>query len=168
MSAAVMGPSLTLQEVIDNSGLSRATIYRAMARGKFPRPVPCGKRRKKWRQSDIETWLRNPEGFRAPVSPPVRCVGAHRPRSASATRSTLEAPMSANLEARFFDTGEAARYLSLGKSTLAKHRCYGTGPVYQKFGRRVLYRTADLDAWAATKRRQSTSDDGRHHIAMSC
>ena len=40
---------------------------------------------------------------------------------------------------RFFDTAEAARYLSRGKSTFAKHRCYGTGPVYQKIGRRVLY-----------------------------
>lgn len=59
---------------------------------------------------------------------------------------------------RFFDTVEAARYLSLGKSTLAKHRCYGTGPVYQKFGRRVLYCAEDLDDWAATMRRTSTSD----------
>jgi hypothetical protein len=58
----------------------------------------------------------------------------------------------------FFNTSEAARYLSLGKSTLAKHRCYGTGPVYQKFGRRVLYRAADLDEWAAGTRRSSTSD----------
>lgn len=59
---------------------------------------------------------------------------------------------------RFMDTVEAARYLSLGKSTLAKHRCYGTGPVYQKMGKRVLYCAADLDAWAATTRRTSTSD----------
>ena len=60
--------------------------------------------------------------------------------------------------APYFDTVEAARYLSLGKSTLAKHRCYGTGPVYQKIGRRVLYCASDLDAWAASTRRRSTSD----------
>lgn len=59
---------------------------------------------------------------------------------------------------RFFDTVEAARYLSLGKSTLAKHRCYGTGPIYQKIGRRVLYCAEDLDAWAAATRRSSTSE----------
>lgn len=62
-------------------------------------------------------------------------------------------------DGRYLDTGEAARYLSLGRSTLAKHRCYGTGPVYQKLGRRVIYRASDLDAWAASYRRKSTSDD---------
>ncbi|MBL9070510.1 MAG: helix-turn-helix domain-containing protein [Sphingopyxis sp.] len=68
---------------------------------------------------------------------------------------------------QYFDTDEAARYLSLGKSTLAKHRCYGTGPTYQKIGRRVLYRAADLDAWAATKRRTSTSQiTGRADAAV--
>jgi excisionase family DNA binding protein len=43
---------------------------------------------------------------------------------------------------------EAAAYLRLSKSTLAKMRLSGTGPRYQKFGRAVRYRRRDLDAWA--------------------
>ena len=31
--------------------------------------------------------------------------------------------------------------------TLAQWRCHGTGPCYVRFGHRVLYRGADLNAW---------------------
>ncbi len=43
-------------------------------------------------------------------------------------------------------------------STLAKWRLAGTGPVYSKAGRIVLYGKRDLDAWLASRRRRSTSD----------
>lgn len=53
---------------------------------------------------------------------------------------------------------QVARRLGLSISTLAKMRLYGTGPVYAKLGRRVVYRTEDLEDWIANNRFQSTSE----------
>jgi len=52
----------------------------------------------------------------------------------------------------------AADYLGIAESTLAKMRVYGTGPIYAKAGRAVLYERVDLDAWIAEHKRKSTSD----------
>lgn len=38
------------------SGLSRATIYRLIKSGKFPRPLSIGTGSVRWRQSDIIAW----------------------------------------------------------------------------------------------------------------
>lgn len=38
------------------SGLSRATIYRLMKAGKFPRPLSIGTGSVRWRQSDVIAW----------------------------------------------------------------------------------------------------------------
>jgi len=38
------------------SGLSRATIYRLIKAGKFPRPLPIGTGSVRWRQSDVIAW----------------------------------------------------------------------------------------------------------------
>lgn len=166
MSVAEAGPVLTMQDALFRSGLSRATIYREIARGKFPRPVPRRGRRKGWRLSEFEKMAPRSCGISRLDPAAGEAFDAHW--FGLGTGSTLEALMSGpNLESRYFDTGEAARYLSIGKSTLAKHRCYGTGPIYQKFGRRVLYRAADLDVWAATKRRRSTSDDNGCRVAVT-
>lgn len=56
---------------------------------------------------------------------------------------------------------KAAEYVGLSKSTLDKFRCYGTGPVYFKLGRAVVYRTADLDDWVAEHRIKQANDDNR-------
>jgi hypothetical protein len=60
----------------------------------------------------------------------------------------------------FLDTTEAAHYLRLSRSCLAKWRCQGGvhHPVYHLCGRKILYAVADLDAWLASRRRRSTSD----------
>ena len=56
---------------------------------------------------------------------------------------------------------EAARYVGLSPSTLAKMRLRGDGPIYSKAGPRiVIYDKADLDAWLNQRRRSSTSDPG--------
>ncbi|WP_395443823.1 helix-turn-helix transcriptional regulator [Caulobacter sp. UC70_42] len=60
---------------------------------------------------------------------------------------------------------EAAKILRLTVSTLAKHRVYGTGPLYRKNGGRVVYALADLQAWSRRGLRRSTSD--RDAVAMS-
>lgn len=53
---------------------------------------------------------------------------------------------------------EAADYLRLAKSTLAKLRCIGGGPPYVQLGRRIAYRRADLDAWLAKRVAKNTTD----------
>ncbi|MBL0648415.1 helix-turn-helix transcriptional regulator [Aeromonas caviae] len=51
---------LSLAEVIECCTISRATIYRLMAQGNFPRSVqPKGCRRVVWRSSDIQAWMSN-------------------------------------------------------------------------------------------------------------
>ncbi|MEZ5669891.1 MAG: helix-turn-helix domain-containing protein [Alphaproteobacteria bacterium] len=56
---------------------------------------------------------------------------------------------------------EAAAFIGLSTSTLAKLRLYGGGPVFCKLGRRVVYRQSDLEDWLAQRVRRSTSDQGR-------
>jgi predicted DNA-binding transcriptional regulator AlpA len=56
---------------------------------------------------------------------------------------------------------EASAYIGLSVSTLNKLRVFGGGPVFLKLGRRVAYNIADLDAWLDSKRRASTSDNGK-------
>jgi hypothetical protein len=70
---------------------------------------------------------------------------------------------------RRLDRKEAAQFLTTrgyrtAHATLAKLACIGGGPVFQSFGRKPLYREADLLAWAQAKTtgpRRSTSDPGR-------
>ena len=65
-----------------------------------------------------------------------------------------------NEDRHYLSTREAADYLGLSSRTLDRYRVSGEGPVFHRFGGRVRYLRADLDAWAATRRRASTSDDG--------
>ncbi len=53
---------------------------------------------------------------------------------------------------------EAAAYMRLSPRTLERHRVEGTGSLFVKLGRRVLYRRLDLDAWAASRTFGSTSE----------
>ena len=62
---------------------------------------------------------------------------------------------------RFVRTHDAAAFLGLSGRTLEKHRCTGTGPVFRKLGGRVVYAIEDLEAWAAERARNSTSDPGQ-------
>ena len=53
---------------------------------------------------------------------------------------------------------EAATYIGLSESTLAKRRLYGQPPAFLILGGRAIgYAVDDLDAWLKTCRRQSTS-----------
>ena len=60
-----------------------------------------------------------------------------------------------------YNTTEAASYLRLSRSCLAKWRCSGGGPEYILAGRKVLYAQVVLDAWLASRRRRNTSDTGK-------
>ena len=57
---------------------------------------------------------------------------------------------------RFLNRREAAAYcrhrgVPAAPSTFAKYATVGGGPQFMKFGRRVLYTAAALDAWIASK-----------------
>jgi len=61
---------------------------------------------------------------------------------------------------RYLTNEEAAMFLRLSPRTLEKHRVLGGGPRFRKFGRRVLYAMADLEAWADSRTFEMTSDPG--------
>jgi hypothetical protein len=63
-----------------------------------------------------------------------------------------------NLDPKFLasldvmDAAEAAAYLRISTSTLAKFRMYGGGPIHIKQStRKTLYRKTDLDAWLSSR-----------------
>lgn len=53
---------------------------------------------------------------------------------------------------------QTAIALGLSKSWLNKKRVTGGGPAFLKLGRRVVYDSADVAAWAAAHRRNNTSE----------
>ena len=58
----------------------------------------------------------------------------------------------------YLTTFEAADFLRLSVSTLAKLRMSGAGPEYLKLGRRkILYSRSILIGWLRTHRRRNTS-----------
>ncbi len=70
-------------------------------------------------------------------------------------------PQSRAPPGRYLRAPDAAKYLGLSASTLAKMRLRGDGPIYSKAGPRVVvYDLADLESWLAARRRRSTSDNG--------
>jgi hypothetical protein len=48
----------------------------------------------------------------------------------------------------FLTTDQAAAYLSVTSRLLRKHRTNGTGPVFRRHSRYVLYHIDDLDRWS--------------------
>ena len=48
---------------------------------------------------------------------------------------------------RYYRPGDAALSVIASRGTLATWRWQGRGPRYVKFGHRILYRGADLNAW---------------------
>jgi hypothetical protein len=84
-------------------------------------------------------------------------------RPAAATVATPPQPQ------RYLTNDEAADYLRLSPRTLEKQRVIGNGPKFRKFGRRVMYAVADLDAWADLRSYETTSDPeyAEHHSADS-
>jgi predicted DNA-binding transcriptional regulator AlpA len=60
---------------------------------------------------------------------------------------------------RYLSAPEAAEYLNISQSMLAKRRLSGDGPRYSKLGKRVVYSIQDLDSWVKERGRASTSDD---------
>jgi prophage regulatory protein len=59
---------LRRKQVEAETGLARSTIYLRMQTGTFPQSVSLGPRCVGWRRGDIDTWLANPSGYRAPAA----------------------------------------------------------------------------------------------------
>ncbi len=51
---------LRLNAVLDRTGLSRATLYRKIQGGTFPRQVRIAERCTGWRESAVNEWMQNP------------------------------------------------------------------------------------------------------------
>jgi prophage regulatory protein len=55
-----------LRTVLARTGLSRSTIYRKIAEGTFPAQLKISMNGTGWHESDIDCWIDNPAGWRAP------------------------------------------------------------------------------------------------------
>lgn len=51
---------LRLNAVLHRTGLSRATLYRKMQAGTFPRQIQIAVRCAGWRESAVSEWMENP------------------------------------------------------------------------------------------------------------
>lgn len=65
---------LRLKTVLDRTGLSRATLYRKIQNGTFPRQVRIAARCAGWRESAINDWMRNPMFYSVEDSAIFRCA----------------------------------------------------------------------------------------------
>ncbi|WP_028867888.1 AlpA family transcriptional regulator [Psychromonas arctica] len=48
---------MKLKEVMNNTGLSRSSVYKYISEGHFPKPVPTGERSVAWLDSEIDDWI---------------------------------------------------------------------------------------------------------------
>lgn len=55
---------MRLTDVMSRTALSRTTIYRRVAAGSFPRPVPISDGLVAWYESDVDDWIESPMGWR--------------------------------------------------------------------------------------------------------
>jgi prophage regulatory protein len=60
--AAVPGSMLRIATVTAVTGLSRATIYRMMLKGEFPKAVQLSKHCVAWKQADVADWVAGRSG----------------------------------------------------------------------------------------------------------
>ena len=72
----------------------------------------------------------------------------------SDTRATDAAP---EMASPYFVQPEAARFLRLSERTLERWRLQGQGPLFSRFGRRIVYPKDELVAWARSRTVSSTS-----------
>ncbi|WP_338404896.1 helix-turn-helix transcriptional regulator [Achromobacter xylosoxidans] len=76
-----------LADVVRITALSRATIYRRIAEGRFPRPVHLGGRACGWTPAALQAWIDNPQEYRA--GSPAAAVAAPLQRRHNTDRLKL-------------------------------------------------------------------------------
>lgn len=65
---------LRMADVIRITALSRATLYRRIAEGKFPPPVHLGGRACGWTPTALQVWIDDPEGYARPLQAAARAT----------------------------------------------------------------------------------------------
>ena len=55
---------LTMREVAERTGLSRATVYRLIAAGTFPRQIKVGEVAARWSEAEVERWIESRQADR--------------------------------------------------------------------------------------------------------
>jgi len=65
-----------IADVMRITALSRATLYRRIAEGKFPLPVHLGGRACGWTPTALQAWIDDPEGY---IAPNTRVALSRRP-----------------------------------------------------------------------------------------
>ena len=75
-----------IRDVLRITALSRPTLYRRIAARRFPAPVRLGGRACGWPAAELQAWIADPEGYRAPplAGEEIR-RGPGRPRKYVAT-----------------------------------------------------------------------------------
>ena len=53
-----------LNDVTRITALSRSTVYRRIAEGRFPQPVHLGGRASAWSSAALQAWIDDPQGYR--------------------------------------------------------------------------------------------------------
>jgi hypothetical protein len=97
------------------------------------------------RRVDLDSPLHRKAGPAAhAMRPAARACEAQNPQTSPAPR--------------YLTNSEAAAFLRLSPRTLEKQRVIGGGPRFHKFGRRVMYALADLEAWASARSFETTFD----------
>ena len=48
---------IRLKVVIDATGLARSTVYKYVAQGSFPKPIPLGDRCVGWLEGEVQDWI---------------------------------------------------------------------------------------------------------------
>lgn len=74
---------LRIHDVMRLTALSRPTIYRRIAAGRFPAPVHLGGRACAWSPDDLRDWIADPERYQAPAPGQPRRRWPGRPRKTS-------------------------------------------------------------------------------------
>jgi predicted DNA-binding transcriptional regulator AlpA len=63
--------------------------------------------------------------------------------------------------AGYLNEKDAAAFLAVAPSTLAKWRCQGRGPRFARLGRRIAYSRRELEEWAAGRTMPTTERKDR-------
>jgi prophage regulatory protein len=50
------------------TSMSKTEIYRRIAKGLFPKGICIGPKHTAWRAGDVQAWLADPVGYRAPAA----------------------------------------------------------------------------------------------------
>ena len=89
---------------------------------------------------------------------PRKTEEAERPAPVPAPEPTLKSAREPNFRERLLTPREAAVFLRVSESWLAKARMRGDGPPYVKIGRSIRYAEGALHQWMKSRVHLSTSE----------